>query len=79
MKHRNSVLGFIAAVSLTLRDGDATHAQGPGIAQEVQTYAGDLFADRLGSRQEYVFETVASIGETLTARVFDTRIRKETA
>jgi hypothetical protein len=43
MKHRNSVLGFIAAVSLTLRDGDAAHAQGQGIAQEVQTYAGDLF------------------------------------
>jgi hypothetical protein len=52
MKHRNSVLGFIAAVSLTLRDGDAAHAQGQGIAQEVQTYAGDLFGDRLGSRQE---------------------------
>ena len=41
MKHRNSVLGFIAAVSLTLRDGDAAHAQGQGITQEVQTYAGD--------------------------------------
>jgi hypothetical protein len=32
MKHRNSVLGFIAAVSLTLRDADAAHAQGQGIA-----------------------------------------------
>jgi hypothetical protein len=30
MKYRNSVLGFIAAVSLTLRDGDAAHAQGHG-------------------------------------------------
>jgi hypothetical protein len=47
MKHRNSVLGFIAAVSLTLRDGDAAHAQAQRIAQEVQTYAGDLFGDRL--------------------------------
>jgi hypothetical protein len=52
MKHRNSVLGFIAAVSLTLRDGDAAHAQGHVIAQDVQTDAGDLFRDRLGSRQE---------------------------
>jgi hypothetical protein len=52
MKYRNSVLGFIAAVSLTLRDGDAAHAQGHGVAQDVQTDAGDLFGDRLGSRQE---------------------------
>ena len=52
MKHRNSLLGFIAAVGLTLRDGDAAHAQGHGIAQDVQTDVGDLLGDRLGSRQE---------------------------
>src|ERR1700689_1441440 len=47
MKHRNSVLGFIAAVSLTLRDGGAAHAQEKEISQDVQIYAGYLFGDRL--------------------------------
>jgi hypothetical protein len=61
MKHRNSVLGFIAAVSLTLRDGDAAHAQGQGITQEVQTYAGDLFGDRLGSADAPMAVTRASV------------------
>jgi outer membrane protein W len=47
MKHRNSVLGFIAAVSLTLRDGGAAHAQENAISQDVQIYAGYLYGDRL--------------------------------
>jgi hypothetical protein len=60
MKHRNSVLGFIAAVSLTLRDGDAAHAQGHGIAQEVQTYAGDLCVPAVDSRMlRLMLDTVA--------------------
>jgi outer membrane protein W len=47
MKHRSSVLGFIATVSLALRDGGAAHAQGHEISQDVQIYAGYLFGDRL--------------------------------
>jgi hypothetical protein len=47
MRHRNSILGFIAAVSLTLREGHAAHAQGQGIARDAQIYAGGLFGDRL--------------------------------
>jgi hypothetical protein len=47
MKHRNSILGLIAAVSLTLRDGGAAHAQGQEVSQDVQIYAGYLFGDRL--------------------------------
>jgi outer membrane protein W len=47
MKHRNSIWGLIAAVSLTLRDGGAAHAQGQEVSQDVQIYAGYLFGDRL--------------------------------
>jgi opacity protein-like surface antigen len=47
VKHRNWVLGFIAALGLTLRDGGAARAQGHEISQDVQIYAGYLFADRL--------------------------------
>jgi hypothetical protein len=47
MKHRNSVLGFIAAVGLTLRDGGAAHSQENQISQDVQIYAGYLYGDRL--------------------------------
>ena len=47
MKHRNSVLGFIAAVGLTLRDGGAASAQENETSQDVQISAGYLFGDRL--------------------------------
>jgi hypothetical protein len=47
MKHRNPVLGLIAAVSLTLRDGGAAHAQGHEVSQDVQICAGYLLSNRL--------------------------------
>jgi hypothetical protein len=42
MKHRNAVLGSIAAASPTFRDGAAAHAQGREISRVVQIYAGYL-------------------------------------
>jgi hypothetical protein len=47
MKHRNSVLGFIATVGLTLRDGGAARAQENAISQDAQIYVGYPFGDRL--------------------------------